>query len=637
MTSNLLLIPLVGFLVYLNALHGEFVWDDFNLVVYNKLIQSFAYWPQFFTQGLLAGIQESASFYRPLQTLTYAVDYFFWKENPFGYHLTNTLLHTGVAVLTYFFVRRIGKDERVAFWAAAMFVVHPVHVEAVSYISGRADLLAAGFMLFSLLLADQVRTRIWSIGLFALALLSKEQALIFPALLLLCDFYLKKKIQISKIIPYLLVAGVYLFWRFNFVESMRATALADTKFIDRLLGFFVAMAEYPRLLFLPFNLHMEYGRPAFSMSDYRVWVGAGVTAAMIFYIVKNSSARPIGFFCVAWYLLLILPQSNLFPINAYMAEHWLYLPSIGFFILLADLVHFTQFVVGDERSTTKIWWSADQVRFYAVRSKGLTPALLLAGLTIFYSVLTMQQNRVWADAVTLNRHTLKYSSTNPGLLINLSHAYKNLGRPTEAIDILKKSLEIEPNNPDAYYNLANAYKETGDSEKAISMYRKVVEIEPRHAKAWNNLGTVYQKLGRNRQALHAYTQAAQINPRSAASYFNLGLVSKDLRQYEQALAHFKKALSIDSRYPEAHNYLGVTYLLAGNAELAVLSYQKELAIYPGNGAAHNNLAVVYFYNQKYDQAIFHCDEALRLGHKVDPEFLKTVQPFRSSVSKSREV
>lgn len=385
-------IAALALLAYRSSLFGDFVLDDLTLVVLNAHIQDLSQAGRLFFENIGAGFSQKASsaFYRPLQILSYAVDHRFWGLNYAGYHLTNVILHILAALGVFHLTRMITRRDALSFLVAAVFAVHPVNTEAVSYISGRADPLSALFVFLCLICyikyldTSDIKYYIFFPLCYLCALMSREGALIVPVFILLYHFSFRRKVTrklaFGLAAPLAVVTAVYLLMRSIALNSMLPHYHA-APLPERITGFFAAFAEYIRILFLPYGLHMEYGRKVFSLSDPRVIIGALLFAACIYFIARKSRVRGAVFFFAAWFIAGIIPVSNIFPMGAYMAEHWLYLPSVGFYAAMASVI-----------------------RLPKVAAFALS-AVILLGL----AVATAKQNSYWADPEVFYTRTLEYS------------------------------------------------------------------------------------------------------------------------------------------------------------------------------------------------------------------------------------
>ncbi|MBN1869206.1 MAG: tetratricopeptide repeat protein [Candidatus Omnitrophica bacterium] len=574
------LIALLGFAVYGNSINGEFIWDDTHLVKDNLYLRGWSNLPKFFSESMGAGADAATiySFYRPLQLITYAIDYSFWKLDVRGYHLANIFYHVLAALMVFWLITALYKDWRLSLFAGLFFVAHPIHTEAVSYISGRADSLALIFMLLSFLLYIKILERestvyycLMTLSYLA-AILSKELSLILPFLLLLYHYTFKQKIRFKAMLPILVLNVSYIIARLTVLRFLASHVVHKTTFAQRLAGLFIAMAGYVRILVLPFNLHMEYGNSFFRLTDPKVGLGIIVVVALFILIFKTRKTRNIAFFSLGWFLIGLFPVSNLIPINAYMAEHWLYVPSIGIFLLLA-------------RGLALLYQEKK------LKALSVTAVVLFLG---FYSYLTVNQNSYWKAPIPFYLRTLKYANKSSRVYYNLANQYRESGQNEQAVPLYQEALKIRPDYMDAYYNLGKAYGDmgkTGDAEKA---YQNVIKNDPKYFSAYYNLGNLYYAAGRYNEAVDAYKTVIRINPKHIKAHNNLGVAYAGLGQKEEAEGLFKKAIAVDSK----------------------------------DAMAYGNLAILYFGQQKYDLAVEYYEKAVRLGF-VDPKFLGKIAPYRT--------
>ncbi|HQP11123.1 MAG TPA: hypothetical protein PKV41_07065, partial [Candidatus Omnitrophota bacterium] len=227
---SVILIVVLGFAVYAGSIPGEFIWDDEHLVSDNLYIRDWSNLPKFFTEGMAAGADAPTlySFYRPVQMITYALDYSVWKLDPRGYHFTNIILHVLAALAVFWLITILYKNLGLALLTSLFFVVHPVHTEAVSYIAGRADSLSVLFMLgcfifyIKALASDKKVHYALMILSYTLAILSKELSLILPILLLLYHYAFKQQIKSKVFLPVLTINIVYIILRMTALGFLSA-------------------------------------------------------------------------------------------------------------------------------------------------------------------------------------------------------------------------------------------------------------------------------------------------------------------------------------------------------------------------------------------------------------------------------
>jgi hypothetical protein len=476
-----LLIVASGLAVYGNSVEGKFLWDDELLVSGNPAIRDWSNAPDIFRgrspepQGIVLYM------YRPLQFLSYMADYSLWGLDARGYHLTGMIIHILVALCIFRFVRLISKDLLLASLAGLLFVVNPLHTEAVSYISGRADPLSALFMFLGIIFyvrsqeAGKKGYYYLMLLCWVSAVLSRESSLVMPLILLAYHVSFGKKVDWRYLLP--LFLGVFMYA--IMVPNGRNIILGcPTTVAERLPGFFASITSYVRLLFAPVGLHMEYGNRLFTWSDPAVILGIAISVLLpaLAFMRRNACGKD-GIFCfsVLWFFAALLPYSNILPMNAYMAEHWLYLPSFGFFLIAAG--------------------------WFCVLLRGKLRRLAAAAVicvVLAYSAMTVAQNRYWNDPVSFYETTLRYSPGSHRLYYNLGIQYRISSRLRDAIDCYDKAIELSPDNPSYYNNRANAYAQKGELEKAISDYTRAIELDPNHINARLNRSKAIEDLEKSR-------------------------------------------------------------------------------------------------------------------------------------------
>jgi tetratricopeptide (TPR) repeat protein len=453
-----LFLVLVVFAAYAPALRNDFVWDDTALVLRDPLIRSWQLVPEAFQHFLFIDATPS-DFYRPIQRLTYLVDYAAFVFKPAGYHLTNILCHAGAALalllLANELLRGWNVEERkrrwIAFLASLIWAVHPVHTAAVAYISGRADPLAAMFGFIGLYCGiramPQARANRWLLliattALFLLSALSKETGLIFPVLWLAILFLRKSWKQIvPAFIAVVFVAVTYLSLRLPAEHFPAPRLRAPAPLLVRPIIIARAFAEYTGLIVFPANLHMDRDVEShpFGPSDASVrgaaWrelqtlLGIVLLAAALYWLIRSRRINPAIFACLVLAMLAYVPVSGAFSLNASIAEHWLYLPTAFLFLAVALAI--------------------SQLR---------VPSPALAGLVASWVVIlgarTFVYTHDWKNQRTFLERTIAAGGDSPRMLINLASQELHEDQLDAAKHHLELALEKEPNQPFAVINLA---------------------------------------------------------------------------------------------------------------------------------------------------------------------------------------
>ena len=537
------LIIFLGLAVYANSLSGEFLWDDLHLIKENVHIKDWSSIVDIFTKDT-RGVSGGRTYYhRPIQMFTYMVDHSLWGSNVKGYHLTNILLHILAALGIYWLVNILFNDRVLSLFTGALFIVHPIHTEAVAYVSGRTDPLAAVFMLLCIisylkhLASKSAGTYVIMLLSYALALLSRESSLILPLLLLLCHYTFfainvsasgeKKRVDHKKLLPILAVTFIYIFLRFTALRSLLPDISANTTLLQRVPGSFVAVIDYIRLLFLPFGLHMEYGNRLFSIFDPKAILSVSILSLLLSYAFKKRSSNSPVFFSICWFFIALLPVSNIYPVGAYMAEHWLYLPSVGFFLILAN-------------SLLRLY-RTERFRIFAIG--------LLISLLIFYSYLTVKQNNYWKEPITFYKRTLKYAPDSWKTYSNLGMVYSSMDNNRDAVRMFEKAIEVNPNNAEAYYSLGYIYYNTDKMQEAISQFKKAIEIAPEHVRAYNSLGVVHASIDAGKEAIILFKKALEIDADYAPAHRNLAKAYYHKGEYSLAAKHCYKAIELGYEVP----------------------------------------------------------------------------------------
>lgn len=535
---RLLVLLIAAIVVRMPALQGERIWDDDFLAKDNPFMKSPALILEVFRHYLF--LDSFSVHYRPVQNISYMADYFFWNTDTWGFHLTNVLLHAGSGVLLYLLlrellaslllraapvrgagqVRKLPGVSTIAFWVSLLWVVHPVHSAAIDYISGRADSLAflfacAGWLLFRRAGARRyLRVRgglyVLSATCGLLALCSREIAMVWFALffahLVLVERALSRRVRIAAV-----VCGIALIAGFIGLRQMagqRSAAPADTGWSVPIRASLMARAlgDYGRLMIFPSNLHME--RTVFSPRAYKgqmEWrseirteylsiLGLFVLAVMAVGSSWPGRGRVLRVGGACWFFAGYLPVSNIVHLNATVAEHWLYLPSVGFLIFLAGC-------------------AMDLPLRYKKAAVALA-FLFATGL----SVRSYIRSTDWVTAETFYRRVLAAGGTSARTGINLGQIFMRRGDFAEAERIFRKVVEIAPDYPLAQNNLASALSRQGKAAEAEVLFAKVEKNSVQSRKDYPRTWIGALNLARLRYNAKDYQFAIDVLDRARQDY-----------------------------------------------------------------------------------------------------------------------
>jgi protein O-mannosyl-transferase len=488
-------LALCGFAVHFPSLQGQLIWDDEYLIRENPLTKSPLLIFETFRHHLF--LDSSSSHYRPVQNISYCLDYLVWKGNLYGYHITNILLHVGSAILLYFLLRRIlpfpgtretgGTEKKngltgtsVAFWIALIWMIHPVHSAAVDYLSGRADSLAALFSCGAWLLylhGRSTASRLVGAGFYGLAslcallaLCSRESAAIWLAIFLVHLFAFdtsnrRRKCAVLGACACVLLSYVALHYLPDAKRGLAASAGSPA--VVRVTLMLRALGDYGRLLFYPANLHMDrtvempqtlLGNAGWRLGirgEYLSILGLLVAAGLAFGALRKGPMRATRVFGAAWFALAFLPISNLVSLNATVAEHWLYLPSIGFII----------FLFGCALELDRIPQRVVQV------------AMCVA--VIGLSARTFVRSGDWLNSETFYRNSLGAGAAKPRMALNLGLILTAKGDYPEAERLLRRVVAVEPDYPIAINALAHLLFREGKLEEANKYFAESARVAGR--------------------------------------------------------------------------------------------------------------------------------------------------------------
>jgi tetratricopeptide (TPR) repeat protein len=522
----------------------------------------------------------TGKFYRPVLMSSFSLDYNSWGLDPFGYHLSNILLHLANALLVYVLIRLIFRRKTLAFLTAALFVLHPVQTEAVTYISGRADPLAAFFCLLSLYFFityvnyGRFRRKLYfgiSVLSFLLALLTKESAAIFPFILLFYEACFRREDlkgkRLAKYAAYLIIIAVYVITRHFILLNVKdaLTVNAGYPMLNRFCLIPSIILTYIKILLFPKGLHMERGdygieRPEY-FSDPRVISAFLILVAIAVLVWLARKRHKEALFGFGWFILLLLPVSGVISINAFIAEHWLYLPSIGFFLLISSLL----------------------IGLFRFNSIKLCVASFIIIILAMLGTLTIRQNYIWRSPVFFYKYTLKLSPLSTRLRTNLGYEYFALGRYKESEAEFWKAIAAEPAGAYAaydYLNLGAALYAQGKKQKAFYVLDKAIEANPSFPIAYWCTGNAYHDEGENKKAIKFYKEAVKLLPSNAYYWLVLGNVYMETKEYKEAAGAYKKALEAYPPFFEARMNLGTAYYKQGLLKDAFGEYQEALKINP---------------------------------------------------------
>jgi tetratricopeptide (TPR) repeat protein len=556
----------------------------------------------------------SLSNWHPLTWLSLMLDHDLYGMNPGGYHWTSLFLHLLAGLALFFALDRMTGQPWGSFFVAALFLVHPLHVESVAWVAERKDVLSGLFWMLGLLaysryVACRTFRRYLAVALFfVLGLLSKPMAVTFPFVLLLLDFWPLRRMEVGvwKSIGPLVVekiplfalsvaASAVTFWVQR--EGEAVASLQNLPLADRLANALVAYGQYLVKTVWPFALCAFYPHPG-SWPLREALLAAGLLLLITALVILTGRRKPCLLTGWLWYLGTLVPVIGIVQVGAQaMADRYTYLPLIGIFIMVA--------------------WAVGE----AVRQSPTRRALVGAvggGVLLLLVALTQAQVGTWRDSISLFTNALKATDGNYQAYTHLGRALTEAGRYGEAIENYRRSLRISPNYMPAYNNMGLALMELGRLDEAMAAFDRALAIKPEDGNVLFNRGEVFVRKGMLAEAVGQYRLAIRKNPYNAHFHNNLGVALTRLGKAEEAIPEYRLVIGLDPGHAGARNNLAMLLAAKGETDEAIRQFREALRLQPRFVNAHYQLSKLLAQKGAAKEAAFHLAEAVRLN----PDILK---------------
>ncbi len=549
------------FLIYSSNLAGPFVFDDGSNIKNNPAIR--------LTQLSWSGLKDAASKSplpnRPLAYISFALNYYFHSYHTVGFRLVNILIHMSAGGFLFLFIKttlglpalksRFGNSRWLPYIAVLIWLIHPLHIQSVTYIVQRMNSMASMFYILAMLCYTRARltqspTIKWLLAAACLmsgilALGTKETAATLPCFILLYEWFFFQDLSrewLKRHLPFLigvfiLLIGVSLIYLDGhpFERILSRYELLNFTLTQRVVTEFRVVILYLSLLIYPHpnRLNLDYDFPiSHSLIDPITTLAAlMVIVGLIGIACLLAKKDRLISFCLLWYFGNLVIESSLIGLEL-VFEHRTYLPSMLISLMVTVL--------------------ADRV----VRSKYLKIATICA-ITMVFSAWTYERNMIWSNAVTLWGDTVR-----------------------------KSPQKVRPHN-----NLGNALKSQGKIEEAIVHFNQALQINPGYAKAYNNLGTALAAQGKTEEAIKHFGIALSINPGNAEAHSNIGVALASQDELEKAIVHFRAALRLKPDYAQVHSNLGAALVRQRKLQEALEHFHTALRLKPGDVQTYNNLQI----------------------------------------------
>jgi len=524
--KQLLLLIILTFIVYSNALTNDFISDDILAIKENPNINNIKYFFSF-----------------PSFNVPAFISFMIYKT--FGlnlalYHLPNIIFHFGSAIIIYFILVNFFFDPIISLFAASLFIVHPIQTEAVSWISG-APYSSSGFLILisfaSYCFSKKNKYYYISIISYILALMTLEKLVLYPVILLLYElFFGDIKVNFKRVIPFFIFSGIWLFRLSGLAETRLSVLNVDyygTRHYDNpLIKIPVSIVSYILLIIWPKNLTLYHSEITLGINEnfVKFFIFILLFFLLIYFLIKEKKL----FFWVVFFIIPLSPTFTPLPIAWIVAERYVYLSALGIYIIIAYYLR----LVGEKIHKQSIAW------------------LLFALIISMLSVRTYIRNRDWRNEETFWYATSKISPDDPKTYNNMGVLYYKRGDYKNAIKEFEKAIKMKPNYGDAYNSLGNTYFFLmGDTDKAIQSYEKALLVKENFWQPLANLAEVYYYLQQYPLAFEYIDLAIQINSVNDQLYFKKGIFYSKLDKKKEAKEAFVKALEINPNNQEAKKFL----------------------------------------------------------------------------------
>jgi protein O-mannosyl-transferase len=604
-------------IVFGQTLRFDFVNYDDNTYVYNNphIIHGLN-----LRSVLWALTHAHSGNWHPLATLTHMFDCQLYGLHPWGHHLGNVLLHQFSAMLLFLLLQKMsGAFWRSAF-VAAVFAIHPLHVESVAWISERKDVLSGVFFMLTLLAycyyariqdSERSRTRFFlhsrsywlALLLYVLGLMSKPVLVSLPFVLLLLDWWPLRRItihnprfRIRQLLweksPFLLLSAACCALTISSHEGAMMS-LQKLNFSSRVGNALVSYVAYIGQTIYPMRLAVLYPHPANHLLAWRISVSVLFLLLVSVGVAAGYRKHPFLLTGWFWYLGMLVPVIGLVQVGGQArADRYTYLPQIGLLIMVA-------------------WGGADLCGSWRYRR-----AVLGTGVTVILAVLLVVayiQTTYWKDSISLMTHAIACNSDVSLAHNNLGNALATEGKTAEAIEHYERAIQLQPDHAEAHNNLANALMAQGNTIEAVKHYEQAIQLNPGSPEMHNNIGNALATEGRIIEAIEHYRKAIQLNPDYADAHYNLGKALAVEGQRTEAIEHYREAIRLNPDYADAHNNLANALAAEGKINEAIQHYKQALRLNPDYAEAHYNLANALAEEGDLPQAVQHLEKAFDLA------------------------
>jgi tetratricopeptide (TPR) repeat protein len=590
--------------------NGWVNWDDPAYVLGNSLIFELS------SESISTIFQtpEVVGLYHPLTLISLAIDYHFWETDPYGFHLTNLIIHLVNTLLVFVLFRRVKASILVAGLVALLFGMHPMHVESVAWISARKDVLYTFFFLISILTylrstaSPGLRQILWltaSLAACCLSLLSKNIAFTLPFVLFLFDYLEGRKISLRSSlnkVPFIVLAVIAMVVaQSGQVESDSMRSISSVDFSQTIFYGMYNSIFYIFKAIVPINLAAFHPFPMEGDSLSLQYLAVIPFLGLLFALYISYKRSRKLFFGLLFFLITIAPLLQIIPFGkALSSERYTYVPYIGLFYILAIFVE-------SKLLSDKKWMKY----------------LVLSGTVIWLIFLTIQtrkQSTAWENGETLWTQVIDQYPNSNWAYMSRGLYYAEQDETSLALEDLNQSIEIEPFAQALYER--GILIEVGDPEGALRDYYHSIELDSTYAKSHVNIGVIHGRNNELDKAINSFEAAIRNDEDYSFAYFNCATALKVTGNQAKALKYYSKAISIEPKNVRYITFRGVLLLDMAKYEKAVEDFTRAIELDPNGADPYYLRSVGYFNLNNRKKALDDAQTAAQKGYPVPEEYMQ---------------
>ena len=572
--------------------------------------------------------------WHPLTWLSHMLDCELYGLNPMGHHWTNLLFHVANTLLIFFiFQKMTGAIWKSAF-VAALFAVHPLHVESVAWVAERKDILSTFFGLLMIIAyyryvnKPNIAKYLLIILFLSLGLMAKPMLVTMPFVLLLLDIWPLKRLNFSlnqlpdknsnlmlliwEKIPLIILAVISIILTFLAQQSSGSVQSLELIPINyRIANALIAYSGYFIKVIWPQNLSVFYPHLGINQPIWKVVSSTLFLIGTCFWAIRASKKYPYMLVGLLWYIITLLPVIGLIQVGAQsMADRYTYIPLTGLFIIFTWGMH--DLLSKNERYLNSIL--------------SLSAVIIISAL----SLISFNQVKHWKNSTALFENAINVTDDNWLAHNNLGAELYNKEKLDKSVFHFQEALKIKPLYFSAIYNVGKAYHKKDKLDKAIFYYNNALKIKPEHEDTHNNLANLLFALGKIDEAASHYTSILRINPDNADVHNNLGYLLVTQKKRKEALLHFNEALRINSKHADALYNLGCLMIKQGKSEeaivhlakfLTVLDFEDKKKINPDYAEVYYKIGKILYKKGKLKEADIFFSKAIN----INPNYSEAVE------------